>query len=277
MRVTNLLIGTTALAIVAATFAGMLSVQKLRSAYRRSPLRIVLDGSASGLRKGGRVDFNGVPAGEIVSITLQSPHRIVALVLLNDTAPIRKDTVVGIESQGLTGLSAISLVGGGPGAPPAPRDRDGVPVLTADWSDQQSITDRLHAVDKLIVDNKAAIRDALLSFETYTASLKSGADALDSIVDKAEGSVASFDRGLARIDGLVSPDLADGKAGELFEQVRSMRELSDGFRLKSQTVLEEGRRALADLGAQANSISDRLSQTGARRPATPPGPATMRR
>lgn len=269
MRVTNLLIGTTALAIVAASFAGMLSVQRLRSSYQRSPLRIVFDGSASGLRKGGPVDFNGVQAGEIVSIKLESPHRIVALLRVNDTAPIRKDTVVGIEKRGLTGVAAISLVGGGPAAPPAPRDTDGVPFLTADWSEQQSITDRLHAVDKLIVGNKATIKDALLSVDTYTASLKSGAGALDSVVDKAESSVESLDHGLARIEALVAPDLAEGKAGELFDKVKSIRELSDTFRRKSATVMDEGRRSLLELDAQANAMSMKLSPEGTatRRPA----------
>ena len=55
MRVTNLLIGTTTLAVIAAGFVGMLTVQKLRPTQARSPLRIVFDGSASGLRKGGPV------------------------------------------------------------------------------------------------------------------------------------------------------------------------------------------------------------------------------
>jgi len=278
MRVTNLLIGTTTLAIVAAAVIGMLSVQKLRSAYQRSPLRIVFDGSASGLRRGGPVDFNGVPAGEIVSIKLLSPQKIVALVMLNNTAPIRKDTVVGIENRGLTGVAAISLVGGGPAAPPVPRDRDGVPVLTADWSDQQSIADHLHTVDKLIVDNKAAIRDALLSFQTYTASLKSGAEALDGLVDKAESSVASVNKGLARIDGLVVPDLADGNTGELFEKVRSIREFSDNFRLKSATLMEQGHRSLMDLGEQANAMSRKLNpQATPSRPDAPRGRNATRR
>src|SRR5579884_144765 len=139
MRVTNFLVGMTTLAVIAAGFVGMLAAQRMRTMQARNPLRIVFDGSASGLRRGGPVNFDGVPAGQITSIKLESPRRIVAMVMLDNSAPIRKDTVVGIEFQGLTGVAAISLVGGAASAPPVPLDADGVPVLSADWSEQQSI------------------------------------------------------------------------------------------------------------------------------------------
>ena len=257
MRLTNLLIGTMTLAVIAAGFVGVLSVKKHRAVQQRGPLRIVFDGSASGLRKGGPVNFDGVPAGEIVSIKLESPRRIVALVTLDNTAPIRKDTVVGIEYQGLTGLAAISLVGGAPAAPPVPLDQDGVPVLTADWSEQQSIADTLHNVDKVIIDNEPKLKDALLSLETSTASLKSKGEAIGSVIDKTESSFASFDNAITKIDGL-TPGLADGKAGELFEKIKSIRELADSLRLKSATVMEEGRRTLLDISEGANRISQKF-------------------
>ena len=58
MRATNLVIGTTTLAVLAAGFVGMLVVQKVRAVRNQSPIRIVFDGSASGLRKGGAVNRN---------------------------------------------------------------------------------------------------------------------------------------------------------------------------------------------------------------------------
>src|SRR5579871_6647298 len=155
MRATNLVIGTTTLAIIAASFVGMLTVKKIRAVRSQSPMRIVFNGSASGLHKGGLVNFDGVPAGEIRSIKLESPTKIVAMVMLDKSAPIRKDTNVGIEFQGLTGVAAISLVGGAPSAPPVPLDADGVPVLTADLREQQeSIVDTLHRVDSFLIENR---------------------------------------------------------------------------------------------------------------------------
>ena len=147
-RASNLMIGSTTLAVIAVAFVGMLGFRKIHSIQQRSPLRIVFDGSASGLHKGGNVNFDGVQVGEILSLKLESPRKIVALVRVDNSAPIRKDTIVGLQSQGLTGIAAISLTGGAAAAPPVPLDEDGVPTLTADLSETQTIRDTLHNVDR---------------------------------------------------------------------------------------------------------------------------------
>ena len=199
MRATNLVIGTTTLAVLAAGFISMLVIQKVRAVRNQSPIRIVFDGSASGLRKGGGVNFDGVPAGQILSIKLENPRKIVVEAMLDNNAPLRKDTVVGIEFQGLTGVAALSLVGGAPSAPPVPLDADGVPVLTADLREQQeSVVDTLHRVDSFLIENRELMKDAMLSAESYTASLQSKADAIDRILAKADTAFAGFDSGMDR-------------------------------------------------------------------------------
>jgi phospholipid/cholesterol/gamma-HCH transport system substrate-binding protein len=257
MRATNLVIGTTTLALIGAAFTGLLVYQKVHAVRNQGPLRIVFNGSASGLRRGGTVIFDGVPAGEIKSIKLESPTKIVALVLIDNSAPIRKDTAVGIEFEGLTGVADIALVGGTAAAPSVPLDKDGVPVLTADWSEQQSITDTLHNVDHFLLDNRQTIKDSLLSFETYTASLKSKGEAVDDILAKVDDSFAGFDSTMARINNAI-PGFADGKADELFEKLRSLRELADTYKQKSATFLEEGRRMLSDVSEGANNFARKI-------------------
>jgi phospholipid/cholesterol/gamma-HCH transport system substrate-binding protein len=183
------------------------------------------------------------------------------MVMLENSAPIRKDTTVGIEFQGLTGVAAIALVGGAPSAPEVPLDEDGIPVLTADWSEQQSITDTLHNVDRVIVENRGAIKDALLSFETYTASLKSKGDTIDNIVGKADAAVAGFDSTVEKISGVL-PGFADGKAEELFEKVKSFHELADTYKKKSTVFLDEGRRMLLDVSEAANNMTRKIDPAG---------------
>jgi phospholipid/cholesterol/gamma-HCH transport system substrate-binding protein len=272
MRATNLVIGTTTLALIGAGFAGLLIYQKIHAVRNQGPLRIVFNGSASGLRRGGTVIFDGVPAGEIKSIKLESPTKIVAQVLIDNSAPIRKDTTVGIEFEGLTGVADIALVGGTAAAPPAPLDADGVPVLTADWSEQQSITDTLHNVDHFLLDNRQTIKDSLLSFETYTASLKSKGEAVDDILAKVDDSFAGFDSTMARINNAI-PGFADGKADELFEKLRSLREVADTYKQKSATFLEEGRRMLSDVSEGANNFARKIDPQSVPAPA----PAAARR
>ena len=252
-RASNLMIGSTTLAVIAAAFVGFLGYQKIHGIQQRGPLRIVFEGSASGLRKGGSVNFDGVQVGEILSLKLDNPRKVVALVRLDNSAPIRKDTVVGLEFQGLTGVAAISLTGGASAAPPVPLDEDGVPVLTADLSETESIRDTLHNVDRVIVDNQATIKDTLLSFETYTASLKSKGDAIDGILGKADSEFAGFDNAMEKIDGVI-PGLADGKVQELFEKVKSLREMANTFKQRTATAMEDGRRTLLDISEAANRM-----------------------
>ena len=91
---------------------GRARFQKINGMRQQTPLRIVFEGSASGLHKGGNVNFDGVQIGTIKSLKLDNPRKVVALVMVDNSAPIRKDTAVGLEFQGLTGIAAISLTGG---------------------------------------------------------------------------------------------------------------------------------------------------------------------
>jgi phospholipid/cholesterol/gamma-HCH transport system substrate-binding protein len=253
-RASNLMIGTTTLAVIAAALVGVLGFRKIHGIQQRGPLRIVFEGSASGLQKGGSVNFDGVQVGEILSLKLDNPRKIVAFTRVDNTAPIRKDTVVGLEFQGLTGVAAISLTGGAAEAPPVPLDADGVPTLTADLSEIQSIRDTLHSVDRILVGNQATIKDGLLSFEIYTASLAGKGDAIEQVLGKANNAFAGFDSAMTKIDSIM-PGLADGKANELFEKVKSIREFAETFNKKSGAFIEEGRRSLLDISEGAVKVT----------------------
>src|SRR5580692_426054 len=268
-RASNLMIGTTTLAVIAAAFVGLLGFRKIHSIQQRGPLRIIFEGSASGLHNGGAVNFDGVQVGEVISLKLETPRKIVVLTRVDNSAPIRKDTVVGIEFQGLTGVAAIALVGGAAAAPPVPLDEDGVPILTADLRDLESIRDALHNVDRLLVNNATTIRDGLLSFETYTASLKSKAEAIDSILAKADDAFAGIDNVFTKIDD-VMPGIANGHADDLLQKVQSIHELAESFNKRSATLMEEGRRTLVDVGLAASRMSGKIAAAGAAVAPAPP-------
>ena len=270
-RASNLMIGSMTLAVIAAAFVGLLGYRKIHGIAQQAPLRIVFEGSASGLRKGGSVNFDGVQVGEIKSLKLDNPRKVVALTMVDNSAPIRKDTVVGLEFQGLTGVAAISLTGGAAAAAPVPLDVDGIPTLTADLSEIESIRDTLHNVDRILFDNRAMLRDALLSFETYTASLASRGDAIDSIMGKADGAFESFDSAMTKIDSVV-PGLAHGSAEELYDKVRTIRELADSFNKRSGAFMEEGRRSLLDISQAAIKVTRKFDPQAGATAATPPPP-----
>src|SRR3569833_441663 len=274
-RASNLVIGTVTFAAIAVAFGGLLGVQKWRTIQSRSQLRVVFEGgSTSGLRRGGPVNFVGVPAGQILSIKLDSPRRIVALVMLDTTAPLRKDTVAGIEFQGLTGVAAVSLIGGAPSAPPVPLDSDGIPVLTADLSDAETIVDTLHSVDRTIVSNAPAIKEGLRTYENYTADLRSKGGEIDSVMAKVDSAFAGFDKAVTKIEGVV-PGFADGKADELFEKIQGLHELADTMKKKSANFLKDIRRSLLYVCEAA--IKKNKTPTPTTTPQTPHKPTQQKR
>jgi phospholipid/cholesterol/gamma-HCH transport system substrate-binding protein len=273
----NLMIGSTTLAVIAAAFVGFLGFQKIHTIQQRGPLRLVFDGSAGGLRKGGSVNFDGVQVGEVMSLKLDNPRKIVALVTVDNSAPIRKDTIVGLQFQGLTGVAAISLTGGAAAAPPVPLDDDGVPILTADLSETESIRDSLHNVDRVLADNQAALKDALLAFETYTASLASKGDTIDNVLRQADTALENFNGAAAKIDSVV-PGLSNGSHGELYQRIKSVRELAESFNKRSGVLMEEGRRSLLDISQAAVKVTRNFNpQAGSEGIPSPPRQPSQKR
>jgi len=195
-RASNLLIGSLTLAFIAGSFGAMLGYQKLAGVKQRTPFRVIFEGSASGLRKGGSVNFAGIRVGEVVSLKLDHPRRVVALTMIDGATPVRKDTQVGLEFQGLTGIAAISFTGGSDGAPPPARGPDGIPELTADAEGtlglQEKIRIALRNVDKVIADNEVAVKDTLLNFETFTASLSGSGERITSVINTADAGISSI-------------------------------------------------------------------------------------
>ena len=260
-RMSHLMIGSLTLAVIAGSFAATLGYRKFVSTKQRIPLRVIFEGSASGLHKGGSVNFGGIRVGEVISLKLDNPRRVVALAMVDNTAPIRKDTLAGLEFQGLTGVAALSLIGGSPEAPPVPLDQDGVPVLTADPEATQDVETKIKAalrnVDKVIADNQAAMKDTMLNLETFTAQLSTNGEKIDSLVRRADTGVAAVDLGLAKTDDLLT-SVARVDPAELLPTVQSIRELAQSFNKKSAAFLADGRRMLSDISASVNKADQKF-------------------
>jgi phospholipid/cholesterol/gamma-HCH transport system substrate-binding protein len=246
-RANYVLIGAFTLAVIAAAFGFVLWFQSLHTTKQRSPLRVVFEGPASGLRNGGSVNFNGIRIGEVISVKLDNPRRVVALAMVENKAPIRRDTVVGLEFQGLTGVAAISLKGGEENAAPVPLDEDGVPVLTADPNALQDVTEAIRAtlqnVNRLVADNQQSIKNSLHNLETFTGALARNSEKIDNIMSRVDGVMGKADSlmlGLNSIGG-------GATGGELAAMVKAIKELAEDFDKRSGALMADGRRTLADI------------------------------
>ena len=282
-RANYVLIGSFTLAVIAAAIGFVLWFQSLHTTKQRSPLRVVFEGPAAGLRNGGSVNFNGIRVGEVVSVKLDNPRRVVALAMVENNAPIRKDTLVGLEFQGLTGVAAISLKGGEETAPPPPLDEDGIPTLTADPNKLQDVTEAIRAtlqnINKLVADNQESVKNSLKNLETFTTSLARNSERIDAVMAKVDGVILKADNLMLGLN-----TLAGGKdGGELFQAVKSIRELADDFDKRSGALMTDGRRTLGDISRAVNNFDRNptrvlfgASNSSAQQPpppAEPPKPA----
>jgi phospholipid/cholesterol/gamma-HCH transport system substrate-binding protein len=253
-RANYVLIGLFTLAVIASAFGFVLWFQSLHTAKARSPLRIVFEGPAAGLRNGGNVNFNGIRVGEVVSVKLDNPRRVVALAMVENNAPLRKDTLVGLEFQGLTGVAAISLKGGEEAAPPVPLDEDGIPVLTADPNRLQDVTEAIRGtlqnINKVVADNQEAVRNSLKNLEVFTSSLSRNSERIDDIMARVDGVMGKADNLMLGLN-----TLAGGKdGGELFLTVKSIRELAEDFDKRSGALMTDGRKTLGDISRAVNNF-----------------------
>jgi phospholipid/cholesterol/gamma-HCH transport system substrate-binding protein len=282
-RANYVLIGSFTLAVIAAAFGFVLWFQSLHTTKLRSPLLVIFEGPAAGLRNGASVNFNGIRVGEVVSVKLDNPRRV------ENTAPLRKDTLVGLEFQGLTGVAAISLKGGEEAAPPVPLGEDGIPVLTADPNALQDVTEAIRGtlqnINRVVADNQQAVKNSLHNLEVFTASLSRNAEKIDDVMLKVDGVMGKADNLMVGLNRL-----AGGKdGGELFLTVQSIRELAEDFDKRSGALMTDGRRTLADISRAVNNLdrnptrllfgagnSSSPASASASTPTPPPAPGPRR-
>lgn len=148
----------------------------------------------SGLLKGAGVLFNGIRVGEVIDLRLSSdnPRQVTAMIAVADDTPVRADTHVGLEFQGLTGIPVIALEGRS--NMPAWTSPN-APVLTADPNAGVSMTqaarDALRRFESVLAENSEPLRNTIANFNTFSAALARNSDRLDGLVSGLERLVGS--------------------------------------------------------------------------------------
>lgn len=181
------LIGLFMLAVIAASFAFVYWLENKGGFAEREVYRVRFQGSVSGLLVGSAVLFNGMRVGEVTGLSLNpdAPRDVIATIGVDRGTPIRSDTEVNIETQGLTGGAAIALRGGSADSPPATGEA-GAPTLTAapqagqDWT--QSARDAFQRVDSVLAENSEALHSAITNIDTFSDALARNSDKVDGIL-----------------------------------------------------------------------------------------------
>jgi phospholipid/cholesterol/gamma-HCH transport system substrate-binding protein len=228
-RAKFVLIGFFTLAAVLGAFAFIYWFQHVSTSGDRVQYRAVFESPVSGLRTGAAVTFNGIRVGEVASIGLNDPQRVEAILSVERATPVRQDTRLGLEFQGLTGIASVALRGGAVNASPIAAKPGELPVIRSD-NGLADITETarttLQRVDRVIAENQEQLRNTMRSIETFTAMLARNSERMDSI--------------LAGIELLANKD---GK-GELQEAARSIKQLAENLDKRSVGLISDGRRTL---------------------------------
>src|SRR5262245_10570044 len=194
------LIGFFTLGVLAAGFGFVHWFRSIGKATTSASYHVVFQGPVGGLRTGAAVLFNGMRVGEVSDLQLNrhDPKQVIATIKVDANTPVRNDTVVGLDFQGLTGIANISLRGGDPTAAALPEGPDGMAVLTADVSATQDIgtavREVLRKLDVFISDNQTSLHTSIVNIEQFTEALKKNTKSLDSIMSNADKVMASADR-----------------------------------------------------------------------------------
>ena len=186
-RAPFVVVGAFVLAAIVAVFGFVYWLHNTGGIGPRATYHVQFDGSVPGLLVGAGVLFNGIRVGEVTDLQLapDSPRRVNATISVASTTPVRSDTKVGLEFQGLTGVPVVALEGG------MLRVNSGeVPTLIAEPGAGQSMTqaarDALRRVDSVLAENSGPLKDTIGNFKVFSEGLARNTGKLDGIVSGIE-------------------------------------------------------------------------------------------
>jgi phospholipid/cholesterol/gamma-HCH transport system substrate-binding protein len=182
------LIGLFMLAVILASFGFVYWLENKGGFTQRANYQIRFEGSVSGLLVGSTVLFNGIKVGEVTDLALnpEHPQQVIATVAVDRGTPIGTDTLVSIETQGLTGGAAVAMTGGSAAPPIAPAEGAAPPVLIAkagagqDWT--QAARNAFQHIDGILSDNSESLHDAIANIDSFSDALARNSDKVDGIL-----------------------------------------------------------------------------------------------
>lgn len=186
------LIGAFMLAVIGASFAFVYWLENKGGFGQRSYYSLRFDSPVSGLLVGSAVLFNGIRVGEVTDLGLDAEHpeQVIATIGVEAGTPVRSDTTVGIESQGIAGGVAVTLVGGDASSPPVAAENGALPLLSAEpgaGQDWQSLgREVLRKLDNILSDNADNLHSAIANFNTFTDVLARNSDRIEGLIGGLE-------------------------------------------------------------------------------------------
>lgn len=251
-RANYTIIGAFTLAVIAAAFGFVYWFAGPQDTGGRTKYEIIFDGSVSGLREGNSVLFNGIPVGQVTKLGLVpgQPGQVKVQIGIRKEVPVLSDARAGLESQGLTGIIAVSIRGGKADAPPLPKGPDGYPVIEADGgagmagliSTAQGVAARINAVLDAI--DPEHIKSIVANVDKFSQSVASKSEEVASIIEQANTLTKQLNDIAGKVDTVVvnlkaATSDKDGVLAQATEAATSVRKLADNLDQRTALLTNE--------------------------------------
>jgi len=187
-RARYILVGLFALVALVAGFAFVYWLNNTGGLGKRDAYQIRFQGAVSGLQTGAAVQFNGIRVGEVTGLRLDrnNPGEVIATIAIAKGTPLRTDTKVSVDFQGLMGTPLISLKGGTLTAPVLSSLQGEPPTLVADAAAGEDLTQTargtLQQVDKVLAENRQSLKDTIDNLKTFSGALARNSSHIDGIM-----------------------------------------------------------------------------------------------
>ncbi len=173
----------------------------------------VIFDNVSGLGRASEVRFNGLTVGQVVSIGLSDRYvgKVSAKIEVAAGTPINEDTTAQLASQGVTGVSYVSLTSGREDAGPIKSEDGRLPEIVG----KRSVVDVLsHDAPDLVAQAKGLVEDVR---KVFTPELAGKVNQIVSNLDKASSDLGRAFDDFSKISASVSQ--ATGQIGAFTQRL----------------------------------------------------------
>jgi phospholipid/cholesterol/gamma-HCH transport system substrate-binding protein len=256
-------VGAFVLTMMVLAFAAVLWLGRAELTTQYANYDIYFIGPVSGLRDGAVVEYSGVPVGKVSDIRIDPTNveQIRVTVEIDSSVAIKADAAAAVETNLLSGVSYIQVVGGTQDAPlllPQPGQR--YAVIRSHRSRFASIaarapqilekaSDTLDSLNELLDEkNRRAVAETLEHIRVLSDGLGGTNKDIDELAVNAKAAVLTATTLLSNVDRSYSgPDGLGNKAGTALadfdrvakDVVLTLQDARPGIRTFSQQTLSD--------------------------------------
>ena len=245
----------------------------------RKQFDVVFEGTVSGLTEGAPVLFNGIRVGEVLDLSIdpKDPRNVLARISVEAVTPVKADTEITLEYQGLTGVASVALEGGSANLPPVQSDGESIPLLTAKRSAVQDLLESARDImgtvektakrlDTMLAANEQIIGNTMQNLNTFSEALAKNSDQLETLVGDTSTAASEIAKLSKNLNGLIETNREN-----LDQIIANARQVTGELASEKEsigTILSSAATATENLSAAATSVrtlveanSENLSST----------------